>query len=173
SDIEYTIEMMAEDSAGLLRALGVTTADVVGISLGGRIALELALGHPSMVRKLVLVSTSARPYRTWFTSLVFDVIHRLPVLRGSQPRFAFDRQREASSSYDCTNRLPEVSATTLILGGKRDRFSPMELQEELHRKISGSEFQSFNGGHLSFMMGEREKFLEVMESWLEEPETGI
>jgi pimeloyl-ACP methyl ester carboxylesterase len=55
----YTTADQAEDAAGLLAALGAPRAYVVGISMGGFIALELALRHPEMVEKLVLTGTSA------------------------------------------------------------------------------------------------------------------
>lgn len=55
----YSTADQADDTAGLLSALGVTRAHIVGISMGGFIALELALRHPELVDKLVLTSTSA------------------------------------------------------------------------------------------------------------------
>jgi pimeloyl-ACP methyl ester carboxylesterase len=55
----YLTADQADDTAGLLRALGVNRAYIVGISMGGFIALELALRHPELVEKLVLTSTSA------------------------------------------------------------------------------------------------------------------
>lgn len=55
----YTAADQADDAAGVLRALGVNHAHVVGISMGGFVALELALRHPALVERLVLVSTSA------------------------------------------------------------------------------------------------------------------
>ena len=57
-DLEYTIEMMADDVAGLLRALDIKSAHVLGVSMGGFIAQEMAIRHPLIVRSLTLVSTS-------------------------------------------------------------------------------------------------------------------
>jgi pimeloyl-ACP methyl ester carboxylesterase len=53
-----TYEQMADDTAGLLRHLEIDNADVVGYSMGGGIALQLAIRHPSPVRKLVVASAS-------------------------------------------------------------------------------------------------------------------
>jgi pimeloyl-ACP methyl ester carboxylesterase len=55
----YAIAELAEDVAALAREVGVERASVVGISMGGFIALELALRRPELVDKLVLVVTSA------------------------------------------------------------------------------------------------------------------
>lgn len=55
----YTTADMADDAAAALRALGVQRASVIGISLGGFVALQFAIRHPDQLDKLVLVSTSA------------------------------------------------------------------------------------------------------------------
>lgn len=55
----YTIADLADDAAALLSGLGIARAHVVGISLGGYVALQFAVRHPEQLDKLVLVSTSA------------------------------------------------------------------------------------------------------------------
>jgi pimeloyl-ACP methyl ester carboxylesterase len=54
----YTIRLFADDTAGLMDALGIASAHVYGQSMGGFIAQELALSPPQRVRTLVLGSTS-------------------------------------------------------------------------------------------------------------------
>ena len=54
----YTVQQMAEDAAAVLEACGIERAHVYGVSMGGMIAQELALRHPSRVAKLVLGCTT-------------------------------------------------------------------------------------------------------------------
>lgn len=57
-DTEYTVSLLASDTYELLRALKVERVSVLGISLGGFIAQQLALDHPEIINKLILCSTS-------------------------------------------------------------------------------------------------------------------
>ena len=59
-DRPITYEGMADDTAALARHLEVGTADVVGYSMGGGIALQVAIRHPELVGKLVVASASYR-----------------------------------------------------------------------------------------------------------------
>jgi 3-oxoadipate enol-lactonase len=57
----YDLWNQAEDIKGLIDALGIAPCHVVGLSMGGMIAMRLALRHPEAVRSLVLMDTSAGP----------------------------------------------------------------------------------------------------------------
>jgi pimeloyl-ACP methyl ester carboxylesterase len=57
-DRPLTYEQMADDTAALARQLDIEDADVVGYSMGGGIALQLAIRNPILVRKLVVASAS-------------------------------------------------------------------------------------------------------------------
>ncbi len=57
-DMEYSIRLFADDTAGLMEALGIHNAHILGVSMGGYIAQELALNYPDKVKSLILGCTS-------------------------------------------------------------------------------------------------------------------
>ena len=60
----YTIADMADDLAGLLDALGIQRSHLLGLSMGGMIALEFALRHGDRLDRLVVTGTGAAPARS-------------------------------------------------------------------------------------------------------------
>ena len=170
-DVPYSIDMMAQDASGLLVALGLGPVDVVGISLGGRIAMQLTLSRSDLVRSLVLASTSARTnYDRGVMWSLSNFLLRIPAVRKigteyPQPYYAYVRQRDASRGYDATERLKNIEKPTLIVHGRKDRVAPIELAEEMRSRIPGSKLVTIQGGHLSFFS---KPFLEVVEAFLSE-----
>jgi pimeloyl-ACP methyl ester carboxylesterase len=65
ADTAFTIPDLAEDAAAVLDHLSWDSAHVMGHSLGGTIAQELALAHPDRIRTLTLASTWGGPGETW------------------------------------------------------------------------------------------------------------
>jgi len=73
----YTLADMAEDTAGLLRELGLSPAHVIGASMGGMIAQTLAARHPEHVRSLTSIMSSTGALRSGQPSLrVYPLILR-------------------------------------------------------------------------------------------------
>jgi pimeloyl-ACP methyl ester carboxylesterase len=143
---------MADDTAALMDATGKGPAHVIGVSMGGRIAMALALQHPEKVRSLILVSTFARQIHNPGEKGFSGLINRTPkyvegLSEYPQPQYAFVRQMVASRTYDCSDRLDRISVPTLVLHGKSDTLVPLALAEELRDGIAGSKMAAFEGGH--------------------------
>ncbi|MEX2245488.1 MAG: alpha/beta fold hydrolase [Dehalococcoidia bacterium] len=67
----YTMEDMADDAAGVLGHLGIDSAHVIGLSMGGMVAQHLALRHPRRVRTLTLMVTSCGgPHSAGYETMV-------------------------------------------------------------------------------------------------------
>lgn len=169
-DTPYSIEMMADDTEGLLTALGISHAHVIGISMGGRIAIDFALKYPEQVKSLILVSTGARvPSSRGRTRrmkmLLWLSRFRAPGRGYPQPYYAALRQLQASRAYDATARLQEIRTPTLILQGQSDRSAPLPVAVDMHNRIQGSQIQVFNGGHVFFFLRQK-PFLEAVRHFL-------
>jgi 3-oxoadipate enol-lactonase len=169
-DAAYTIPMMAADTDALMGVVGMSQATVLGVSMGGKVALDLALEHPDRVARLILVSTtaSARPDMLTPRMVVLGMLSSL-VFRGKhpQPRYAFSRQREASRAYDCLDRLGEIHVPTTILHGRKDRIAPLREAVLMRQGIAGSEMVTFSRGHLFFLARERKWFLDSLATALD------
>ena len=62
----YSIGLFANDTAGLLEALKISKADVLGWSMGGAIAQELALNYPDRIGKLIVYASFCGSYRNLY-----------------------------------------------------------------------------------------------------------
>ncbi|HKZ18883.1 MAG TPA: alpha/beta hydrolase [Acidimicrobiia bacterium] len=103
----YSMRILADDAAALLRSLGVRTAHVSGLSLGSATAQELAVNHPEMVASLQLHCTWGRS-DNWFNRMIdsmeFMVTHddpamyiRTALLWVSSPEFINERSAEVEA----------------------------------------------------------------------------
>ncbi len=76
-DRPLRFEWMADDIAALVKQIGFERADFMGYSLGGGVALQTAIRHPNLVRKLVLIST---PFKRsgWYPEVLAGMAQMTP-----------------------------------------------------------------------------------------------
>ena len=175
-DVPYSIPMMAGDTDRLMEALSLSRAHVVGVSMGGRIAIELAAGRPDRVDRLVLISTAATGtgrLRLSLPARILGLAKRLHLLPGAgeiqrQPHYAFQRQMTASATYDGAERLEAIEAPTLILHGRRDRSVKPAAALATRVGIRDSEIEFFRGGHMFFLLTQRDEVAARIEDFLQD-----
>ena len=155
-------EELAEFVLDWLNAVGLQECHLVGFSLGGWIALLLALSHPERFKSLILIATSGgrlpgipivNPSGMNFKEILSKFYHRPEVrekLARQKPTPA-EREEILRSSRalarlverkkvipDLHERLHEIRIPTLIIGADRDQAIPKIYQERLCSGILGS-----------------------------------
>jgi len=130
SSAGYTLEDMADDAAGLLDALGIDRAHVVGASMGGMIAQTIAIRHPARVRSLCsIMSATGSPESLAPTPEAMAVLMRPP---GATREEAIERSVEASLVIGSTGFPVDVDVLRARAAAAYDRcYEPMGVVRQL------------------------------------------
>jgi pimeloyl-ACP methyl ester carboxylesterase len=141
-DRPFSLEAISEDIAALLKYLKIQKADIMGYSLGGGVALQVAVRHPEMVNKLVLVSTAVR--RNDFYPDILNQQAQVGTAAAEQMKQTPMYQSYAKinphpenwgqllqklgdfmkKDYDFSDAVSQVKAPTLVVAGDADIFPP-------------------------------------------------
>jgi len=136
---------MADDLAEVLAQLGYRTVDALGYSMGGGVALRLAIQHPDLVRRLVLVSTpyaqngffpEMLPQHAALGASMAPMMKQTP-LYGAYAAVApkpedfprlLDRMGEwMRTSYDWTDEVKTLRGPVMLVYGDADMFRPEHI----------------------------------------------
>ncbi len=172
-----------------MEAVGLARAVWVGHSMGGAIAQWAALHYPERVTALVLVATGARlrvspmileGLRADFPQTVDRITEwswgttppaRL-VEEGRRMLLAADPvvvegDYRACDAFDVMDRLGEIRAPALVIGGTADRMTPIKYAEYLAAHIPKAELVRIEGAGHMVMLEQPEKVAEAVRSFLQ------
>jgi pimeloyl-ACP methyl ester carboxylesterase len=174
----YSIEGFAEDICVLLERLEYEKAHVVGASMGGLVAQEIAIKHPGKVQSLILVSTFCEPpdeaeqnriqelhqsdkLEAYFRRLLEGAIapqsdprllKLILALEVNNPRFLLESASLSTFSYSSSEQLRHITCPTLIVVGDQDRSTPPILAVQLQRGIRHAKLKILEDvGHLPYL----------------------
>lgn len=166
---------LADDVWALLDRLGIETVAVVGLSMGGLVAMEMALGRPERVWALGLVATTAQPpsetdrrdrraladaaEERGIEALVEAMAPRLfghgvdeaivervtAMMRGTDPHGAAAALRGRAERPDYRDRLRRLAIPSFVCTGTADPWSTAEVTEELVRCLAEPTIVSIPG----------------------------
>jgi 3-oxoadipate enol-lactonase len=169
-------KIMARDMARLVKGLDLEAVDVVGISLGGTVALEFAINNPEMVKTLVITNSFARlrpkKISLWIYYLVrLFLVHLIGIetqaeyvanrlfdddllsrtfkeqVCQSDPK-GYRSTMRSLAFFDVTQDVAQIQKPVLVITGDQDTVVPLENQAELSQLIPGSEHLFIRGaGH--------------------------
>lgn len=116
-DRPFSYAALADDVAGLLKYLKIDSADIAGYSLGGIVAFELAIKHPSLVNKLIIIS-SVYKFEGWIPAAREMFPHMKPEFFTNTPiKTEYDKLSPDKSHWnDFATKLIKFDGTPFDLG---------------------------------------------------------
>jgi pimeloyl-ACP methyl ester carboxylesterase len=149
-----------DDLVALVEAnLGDSPVDLLAQSMGGAIALRVALNHPNRIRRLVLAATSGG----------IDVTK----LGAADWRPAYQAAFPNSATWitqtrpDFTSEASQIKQPTLLLWGDTDPISPLAVGETLLRMLPSASLHVVRGGDHGFVNDRAPEIANVVQRHLE------
>ena len=176
-DGAITVSRLANTVAHVVEELMLGEVVPVGHSLGGAIAIQLALNHPNLIKGLILVGTGAKlgvlpaileGLQTDFQAAINLSIGQLGFAPKVESKIIKQIKSEclscdprigyldfvACNDFDVRNRIQEIKAPTLVLVGNDDQLTPVKWSQFLVNHIPISTLQIIkDAGH--FVMAEQ------------------
>ena len=160
-----SFEQDADDVTGLLKYLSISKANILGFSNGGTTALQVAIRHPDMVNKIIVISSNYKregmipgffegmrsatldnmpgPLKTAYLSVTPDK-SRLPVM------FEKDKSRMENFKTMADRDLESIKAETLLMTAQDDVVAPEHVLK-MSKLIPGARLVILPGTHGAFI----------------------
>jgi pimeloyl-ACP methyl ester carboxylesterase len=173
----FALEAAARQIAAFMDALGIAEALVVGHSMGGLIAAELAADRPDLVDRLVLVDAAGLPFRASFLTHVVNVLRAtlessptflamavVDTLRAGP--FTLARATRSILASDLSEKLARIAAPTLVLWGADDPLIPAATGRQLASALPDGRFELVEGAGHSPMWERPERFSALVRQFV-------
>jgi pimeloyl-ACP methyl ester carboxylesterase len=156
---EFSYEGMADDVSGLLSHLKIDSADILGYSMGGGIAFQVAIRHPEQVRRLVVLSGAYAHDGWWpdveasFATFTADMFNDTPIKKqydslGNDPAHFSEYVKKVISidlkPYDWSSEVKNIKSPIFMVIGDADGVR-YEHALELFRANGGGKMGDLHG----------------------------
>ena len=167
TDRPISLVDMGDDMAVVLERLGVTQADVMGYSLGGGVAFRLAVQHPELVRRLVLVSTpyaqsgfypEMLPQQAMVSGAMFDQMKETPMYLSYRavapkpedfPKLLDKMGAYMKQSYDWSDDVKKATMPVMLIYGDSDMITLDHAVDFYHLLGGGLKDAGWQREHMS------------------------
>ncbi|RKO70210.1 alpha/beta hydrolase [Sphingobacterium puteale] len=156
---KISYESMADDVSGLLKHLKIDSADILGYSMGGGIAYQLAIRHPDQVRRLIVLSGSYRHDGWWpdvekmYSTINADMFKGSPIEKqydslGNDPKHFPEFVKKVIQidlePYDWSKEVKAIKAPLFQIIGDADGIR-YEHALELYTALGGGKMGDIHG----------------------------
>jgi pimeloyl-ACP methyl ester carboxylesterase len=183
-DRAFSFESMADDVAALLKEIRIDSTDILGYSMGGGVAQQVAIRHPSLVRRLILISTVYK-YEGWSQETRNILPMLTPEMFANTPiKTEYDKlapdpshwkdfinkmKKFVTTTYNFgADKIRSIKSPTLIILGDGDGVTP-EHAIEMYRLRGGSYMVDFGPVHaaqLAILPGSSHISTMMQTAWL-------
>ena len=191
----YSVPLFARDVACVLRALQLGPAHIVGLSLGGAVAFQLAVDEPALVRTLTIVNSGPSFTASWkirlalgirlfmlkvfgLRTLASTIASRLfpkPEQEALRRDFvehvttndvrAYEASTRAVVGWSVEDRLARITCPVLVISGDRD-YTPVALKEAYVRKMPNARLEVMTDAGHACTIEKPEEFNALVRSFL-------
>ena len=156
-----TYPEMAGDVAAYIEARGLTGAEILGHSMGGKTAMTLALTRPELVRRLIVVDIAPVPYRRGAQEPYADYVSAMRALDLSGLRRRADADAALAGAIpDPTLRAFLVQNLEVVEGGYRWRMNIDAIEANLESLTGFPVYQSHYDGPTTVIAGELSNYVK-------------